>query len=240
MRGLWVLAVLPLIACSAGNAESGETVEPRGAGPSRDYDVAGFTAVSLRGSDDVQVRVGPTFSVRAQGPEEVLDRLEIRRDGDTLLVGRKRDAGGWWGGSEGATVFVTMPSIAAATVAGSGDMAVDRAAGPRFRAAVAGSGNLSFGDLRVEDAELSLAGSGDLTGAGTARRLAVKLAGSGDVDARQLTASEANVSLAGSGDVRATVNGPVNVNLVGSGDVELGGAARCTISKRGSGEVRCG
>ncbi|PAX07903.1 head GIN domain-containing protein [Sphingomonas lenta] len=239
MRILGLLVMLPLIACSAGKAESGEAAEARGRGPTRDYDVSGFTAVNLRGADDVEVRVGPGFSVRAQGPEEELDRLEIVRDGDTLQVGRKRGSGWNWGKSEGVTVFVTMPSIAAVGLAGSGDLAVDRVDGERFKASLAGSGNLSLGALRVEDAELSLAGSGDLTGAGVARRLAVKLAGSGDVDARQLTASEAVVSLAGSGDVRATVNGPVNVNLVGSGDVELGGDARCTISKRGSGEVRC-
>lgn len=240
MRIPAILLALPLAACSAGDAQAGETVEARGRGPSRSYDAAGFTAVSLRGADDVDVRVGPGFSVRAQGPEDELDRLEIAREGDALVV-RRKPGGGWsWGKSEGVKVFVTMPGIAAATVAGSGDMAVDRVGGPRFKASVAGSGNLSLGDMRVEEAELSVAGSGDLTGAGRARRLRVNLAGSGDVDARQLAASEAAVSLAGSGDVRATVNGPANVSLVGSGDMELGGNPRCTTSKRGSGDVRCG
>lgn len=238
MRALGLLIMLSLVACSAGNAETGEAAEAQGRGPTRDYDVSGFSAVSLRGSDDVEVRVGPAFSVRAQGPEELLERLEIVRDGDTLRVGRKSGSFSWRGG-QGVTVYVTMPSIAAASVAGSGDMVVNGVSGGRFKASLAGSGDLSVPGMRVEDAELSLAGSGDLTGAGVARRLAVNLAGSGDVDARALTASEAVVSLAGSGDVRATVNGPVNVSLVGSGDVELGGDARCTVSKRGSGEVRC-
>lgn len=238
MRVSGLLVLLPLIACSAGNAESGERVEARGTGPSRDYDVAGFSGVELRGGDDVDVRVGPAFSVRAQGPSAELDKLEIVRDGDTLRVGRKRGIN--WSKSEAVKVFVTMPRIAAASIAGSGDMAVDRVEGPRFSGAIAGSGNLSLGSIRVEDAELSVAGSGDLTGAGQARRLEMNIAGSGDIDARQLTASQAEVSIAGSGDARAQVNGPAEVNIVGSGDVELGGGARCTTSKMGSGEVRCG
>jgi hypothetical protein len=239
MRKLAALFMAPLMACSAGNAEPGEAVEPRGQGPSRTYDVSGFTGVGLRGSDDVEVRVGPAFSVRAQGPAEELDRLEIVREGDTLEIGRKRSSGMSWGKREGVKVFVTMPRLARAAVAGSGDMAVDQVMGDRFDAAVAGSGNLSIGRMDVGDAKLAVAGSGDLTGAGRARRLDLSVAGSGDIDARQVAATEAKVSVAGSGDVRARVDGPVAVSLVGSGDVELTGSPRCTITKRGSGEVRC-
>lgn len=239
MRRSGLLMLLPLTACSVGNAESGEAVEARGSGPSRTFEAAGFTGVELRGADDVEVRVGPAFSVRAQGPSDELDRLEIRRDGDTLRVGRKKSMTGW-GKSEGVTVFVTMPRIAEAAVAGSGDMRVDRVEGRSFSGAVAGSGNLSLGALAVEDAELSIAGSGDLTGAGRARRLEMNIAGSGDIDARQLRAERAEVSIAGSGNARAQVNGPAEVNIVGSGDADLGPGARCEVNKMGSGGARCG
>lgn len=242
MRVLVALLMSSLAACSAGSAETGETIEARGAGPSRDYDVSGFTRVALRGSDDVDVRVGPGFAVRAQGPAEQLDRLEIVRDGDVLKIGRKRGSDWSWGksDSEAVKVFVTLPRLSGAAVAGSGNMAVDRVEGDRFKGAIAGSGNLSLAALRVEEAELSVAGSGDLTGAGMARRLSMEIAGSGDIDARQVTAAEARISIAGSGDARAIVNGPAKVSIAGSGDVVLGGSPRCTTSRVGSGEVRCG
>ena len=241
MRRMGLLMLLPLIACSAGNAETGEAAEARGAGPSRTFDVTGFTAVELAGVDDVDVRVGPAFSVRAQGPSEVLDRLEIRRDGDTLKVGRKRRSGWKWSEKPGGvTVFVTMPHIAGASVAGTGNLQVDRVEGRRFAGAVAGTGDLLVRVLKVDEADLSIAGTGDLVAAGAARRLRMSVAGTGTIDARQITAREADVSVAGSGDVRARVDGPASVSLMGSGDVELGGAARCTTSKMGSGTVRCG
>ncbi|HEX8387901.1 MAG TPA: head GIN domain-containing protein [Sphingomonas sp.] len=240
MRALVLVAMaLPLIACSAVSAESGETVEARGTGPSRDFAVSGFSSVELRGSDDIEVRVGSGFSVRAQGPSAELDKLEILRDGDALVVRRKRSNSWGWSKSEGVKVFVTMPRIAGASVAGSGNMAVDRVEGDRFAGSIAGSGNLSVSAMRVDEADLSIAGSGDLVGAGSARRLEMSIAGSGDIDARQLTASEAEISIAGSGNARAVVNGPAKVSTVGSGDVELGGNPRCTTSVRGSGEVRC-
>lgn len=240
MRLIGLVMMLPLVACSA-NAETGEAAEARGTGPSRDYDVAGFTAVTLRGSDDVDVRVGPNFSVRAQGPTDELDKLEIVRDGDTLKVGRKRSSGWGWSKSKSPVkVFVTLPRLAGASVAGSGNLSVDRIEGERFRGSVAGSGNLALGTIRVDEASLSVAGSGDLTGAGQTQRLRLEIAGSGDIDARQLTAAEANISIAGSGNARTIVNGPARVSIAGSGDVELGGRPQCTTSKVGSGEVRCG
>ena len=240
MRLIGLVMMLPLIACSA-NAETGEAAKARGNGPSRDYDVAGFSTVSLRGADDIEVRVGPSYSVRAQGPADELDKLDILRDGDTLKVGRKQSSG--WGWSQSKTpvkIFVTLPRLAGASVAGSGNMSVDRVEGERFRGSIAGSGNLSLGAVRVDEAALSVAGSGDLTGAGEARRLRLDIAGSGDIDARQLTAAEANISIAGSGNARTVVNGPARVSIAGSGDVELGGRPQCTTSRVGSGEVRCG
>ena len=232
------LAACSVVACSVAGGEEGDGAAPVGTGTTRSYDVKGFTEVSLAGSDDVDVRVGPAFSVRAEGPTEVLDRLRIDRRGDALTVGRKRGLNlGTVRGS--AKVFVTLPRITGASVAGSGDLAVDRAEGERFEGSLAGSGNLSVGALGVRGATFNLAGSGDVTAAGRAERLDVSIAGSGNVDARGLRAGSADVSIAGSGDVNAAVNGPATVNLVGSGDADLGPDARCTVHKMGSGSARC-
>ncbi|HEX8383518.1 MAG TPA: head GIN domain-containing protein [Sphingomonas sp.] len=239
MRPYSLLLMLPLLACSANAAETDETAEARGSGPSRDYAMTGFSEVDLRGSDDVDVRVGPAFSVRAQGPAAELDKLEITRSGDTLRIGRKKTVGMNWSDGEGVKVFVTLPRLTGAAVSGSGDLTVDRVEGERFAGGVAGSGSLAVGAMRAGEVTLSVAGSGDVVGAGMARVLRMDIAGSGDIDARQVTASEARISIAGSGNARATVNGPARIDLAGSGDVDLGGSPRCTTSKVGSGEVRC-
>lgn len=228
-----------LAACSFGGGEEGDGVAPQGSGTTRSYDVRDFTGVKLAGVDDVDVRVGPAFSVRAEGPAEVLDRLRIERDGNMLSVGRKRGVS--FGRSQGsAKIFVTMPRIADASLAGTGDLTVDRVEGEAFNGSLAGTGSLSVRGLAVRRVAFDLAGSGNLTAAGRTDRLEVNLAGSGDIDARALTAGQGSVSLAGSGDVSAVVNGPATINLMGSGDVDLGSGARCTVRKMGSGSVRCG
>lgn len=242
MNYLALLAALPLMACNvaAGAGESETGVPGSGSGNARSYAIADFSSVSLRGSDDVDVRVGSAFSVRAEGPSEQLDRLVIDKRGDTLRIGRKSESGINWSRGEKVRVYVTMPRITGASVAGSGDLAVDRAEGTAFSASTAGSGDLKVATLAVESATLSVAGSGTVSAAGTAGAIDANIAGSGDIDARGLTAKSAKVSIAGSGNVTAIVDGNASVSIVGSGDVNLGPKAQCSTSKMGSGSVTCG
>lgn len=238
MNRYMLLALLPLAACS-GTARS-EGTPSSGAGGNRTFAVDGFTSVDAAGPDDVDVRVGSGFSVRAEGDPKVLDKLEIVREGDTLKVRRKNRNGFSWGNSDhGAKVYITMPRMIAASTTGSGDMTVDHVDGEKFQASTRGSGDLNIGSLSVQAVALSVAGSGNLGAAGTARTGSFSVAGNGDITAPKLSLGQASVNVMGSGGVTAAVNGAANVNVMGSGDVTLTGGAKCTTSKMGSGEVSC-
>lgn len=247
MRILMITAFLPLMACHAswdhnGN-HGGKVAEGKGTPSARTYDATGFTAVDLRGPDDIQVKTADTFSVRAEGDSKVLDQLDVRVVNGELRIGRKGDEEhGWlWGNhsdDNGVKIYVTLPHLNSASVAGSGNLTADRGEGD-FKAAVAGSGDLDVAALQGGAVDLDVAGSGNLKVAGTATSFKASIAGSGDIDAKGLTATSANVSIAGSGNVTGTVNGDANVSLIGSGDAELGGGAKCKVSSMGSGEARC-
>ncbi len=238
MRRIFLLALVPLAACSG--AARSELTPDNGPKSSRTFAIDQFTAVDAAGPDDVDVRVGPAFSVRAEGSQKELDKLEITKEGDSLKISRKHSSGFSWGGSSrNVIIHVTMPRIAAASTTGSGDMTVDRVEGDGFSASATGSGDLSVTGLNVQSAILSLTGSGDMKLAGTARTGNFSVAGSGDIKARQFKTSSASVSVMGSGSVSAAVAGAASVNLMGSGDVTLTGGAKCTTSKAGSGDVNC-
>ena len=233
---------LALTACSistGGDDDGAPGVPAQGGGATRTYAVADFTRVELRGADDVDIRVGPGFSVRADGDPEVLDRLKITKEGDAIRIGRVRTSGWSWGGKD-ARISITMPTLAGTAVAGSGDIRVDRVEGPGFKGVTAGSGNLRIDRLAVDEAIFRIAGSGGVEASGEVKAMEVEIAGSGDVDGSDLTAATAKVAIAGSGGVRARVNGPAKVSVMGSGDVDLGGEAKCEVKKMGSGSVRCG
>lgn len=233
-----LIALLPLAACS-GTARS-EGTPPNGSGGNRTFAVDGFTGVDAAGPDDVDVRVGSGFSVRAEGDPKILDKIEIVKEGDTLMVRRKKHGFSWGGSSDrGAKVYITMPRMTAASATGSGDMTVDHVDGEKFEADLTGSGNLDVGSIGVQSVALSVTGSGNLSTTGSAKAGSLSITGSGDIQAPKLSLGQASVSVMGSGGVSAAVNGPANVNVMGSGDVTLTGGAKCNTSKMGSGAVSC-
>lgn len=241
MRNAAILlaSVLGLAAagCSAG-AHEGEGGAPTAR---RNFQVGAFQSVSLTGSPDVIVTVGGQPSVRAEGDARLVERLEIVvEDGDLKI--RMRDGSGWHFGfshDRGVTVHVTVPTLAAATLTGSGDIRIDRIQGERFVGTVTGSGDLGVQQMRANEAAFTLTGSGGITAAGAAQRTNIQLTGSGDIQLAGLETRNTTVSLQGSGDVAAKAMETAQVHLMGSGDVAISGTARCQIDKRGSGEVRC-
>jgi len=237
MRSYVLLALIPLAACSAGDAKSTAS----GVNGNKSFALDGFSAVEATGPDDVDVRVGPGFSVRAEGDTGIMANLEIVKNGDTLEVRRKSNTGFHWGGGERGhlKIFITMPRITAASTTGSGDMAIDRVEGDGFKVSATGSGDLSIAAMTVQRADFSLTGSGSVKSAGTAKAGDFSITGSGDIDAAKLSLTQAEVSVMGSGNVTATVAGPAKVDVMGSGDVTLTGGATCTTSKMGSGSVTC-
>lgn len=242
MRVAIIGALLAACACTSANG-SGEHQEASGkAGTAgqRSFEVGAFHSVELAGPHDVVVTVGGAPSVRAEGDAEAIERLDIKVEDGELSIGTRHE--GWFSGSRHGrvTIYVTAPSLDEASVAGSGNMRIDRIQGEAFEASLAGSGNLEIAAMQARSAEFSIAGSGNITAAGTAEETEVDIAGSGNARLDSLQARRASVSIAGSGDVNVQASEAVDASILGSGNVNVRGTARCSVSKMGSGEVRCG
>ena len=216
--------------------------EGGGATISRNYQVRNFQQIEVAGPYDVDVRTGANPSISARGSEKLLERTVVEVRGDKLVIRPERNRGFFHFGSMShgkASFTVTVPQLSGATIAGSGDIRVDKVTGPRFEGAVAGSGGIDVGTIDVQQLKLAIAGSGDVRGAGRAQSAEYDIAGSGDVDAGAIQTRQVKVSIAGSGGVKAHSAGTADVSIMGSGDVEVAGGAKCNVSKAGSGNVRC-
>ena len=216
-----------------------------GAGPtiSKNYRVGNFQKIEIAGPYEVDVRTGSNVSVSAQGSEKLLDLTLVEVEGDKLVI-RPEHGHSWfsmgWHSHGKASFTVTVPQLSGATIAGSGDIRVDKVAAQNFEGTVAGSGGLNVGSMDVQQLKLSIAGSGGVKAAsGKTQSAKYDIAGSGDIDASGLQAQKLEVSIAGSGGVKAHSSGTADVSIMGSGDVEVAGGAKCNVSKAGSGSVRC-
>jgi hypothetical protein len=236
----------PLAAIVAASALAGCQVHAQeGGGPtvSKNYTVGNFQQIEVAGPYDVEVRTGSNPSVSARGGQKLLERTVVEVRGDRLVIRPKNNHNmfHWgWGSSGKAHFVVTVPQLSGASIAGSGDISVDKVAGQAFEGSVAGSGGIDVAAVNVQQLKLSIAGSGGVkAGSGTAQSASYDIAGSGDIDAGAVQAQALKVSIAGSGGVKAHSSGTADVDIVGSGDVDVAGGAKCNVSKAGSGNVRC-
>ena len=233
-----------LLAVSAATSACGQTrAEEGGPTVARSYQVANFQEIEVAGPYDVEVRTGANPTVSARGSEKLLEHTVVEVKGDKLVIRPERDKGWFhvsWTTHGKAKFAVTVPQLRAATIAGSGDITVDKVRGDRFEGTVAGSGGLDVGQLDVQSLKLAIAGSGAAKAAsGRAHDVGLDIAGSGDIDVRGVQAQDADVSIAGSGNVVTHAAATAKVSIMGSGDVEVTGGAKCSVSKAGSGQVRC-
>jgi Putative auto-transporter adhesin, head GIN domain len=217
-----LVTALVLAACNvvADAQENGR--ESSGRMGQRSFDVGRFEGVAMGGAYDVVINVGPAHSVRAEGDEDELARMEVRVEDGDLHIGRKKGdrwSLGWRRGRRPVTVYVTTPALRSASIGGAGDMRIDA--------------------LQVDQASFSIAGAGGISAVGRARSTDISIAGSGDMNLDGLESRTTDISIVGSGDVRARAVETADISIMGSGDVTLGGGAKCNVTKMGSGNVRC-
>ncbi|MEO5937886.1 MAG: head GIN domain-containing protein [Sphingomonas sp.] len=242
------LFALPLIAAASVAADTydrGPGLPGERQGNATAYRVADFDKVGFGLAGEIDVRVGPAWSVRATGPAAAFANLRVTRENGSLQIGRRfEDRDNERDGNRllerQVRFVVTLPRLSGVALGGSGRMTVDRVQGGAFNAALGGSGNLTLGTVQVDRADISIGGSGNVTATGSARSLKISLGGSGNLQAPELRAASADVSSAGSGGIRATVDGPARVSVVGNGSIDLGRGARCTVTRMGRAQVRCG
>ncbi|MFN3371047.1 MAG: head GIN domain-containing protein [Sphingomonadaceae bacterium] len=204
----------------------------------RSFAVGSFDRIILTGSPDVDVRVGPAPSVVARGEPADLDRLDIRVEKGVLLIGTRPNS--WnWRTRAGVRIEVSAPSLNAATINGSGDMAVDRLAGGPFTGRIGGSGDMRLPSLDATRLSLVVSGSGSITAAGTCDSADLQVSGSGDVLAERLTCRTLTAGVTGSGRIVARATETAELSVTGSGDIKASGGARCTTRTTGSGTIRC-
>ncbi|OYX09755.1 MAG: hypothetical protein B7Z08_03645, partial [Sphingomonadales bacterium 32-68-7] len=107
-------------------------------------EVAPFTKIATFGPHNVVITQGEGYSVRGQGSPAALARLEAVVEDGELFIRPKAGFRGGFGGprAEAATYFITVPRLEGISLAGSGDVRIDRVRGGDFEAVIAGAGDL--------------------------------------------------------------------------------------------------
>ncbi|QQV77440.1 DUF2807 domain-containing protein [Sphingomonas aliaeris] len=214
----------------------------------RTYSVGSFDRIRIDGPFRVELTVGKSPGATAQGDTRNTDRLNIRVEGDTLIVSASSTA--WQeqantassNRSPAATIIrASTPRLRSATVYGGGQLSI---AGPmraqRVDLSVRGTGSL---DVRAIDADQLIAdvsGPGTMTLAGKAAKARISGNGPTRILAEKLVANDLSIRTDGNGETIARARFTTTVNAAGVGAVTVYGKPTCIVNKNVQGPVSCG
>ena len=205
-----------VIALLAGCSEPLALVGVKGSGKlvSQSYQYSGFTKIDAGNSAQVEVARGDTYSVNVEVDDNLVDRLEVSVNGDTLHIGLKSGAYR----NETLRAQVTMPKLTGVTLSGASTLT---------------------GQLAGEDLEADLSGASRATLTGTAGKETIEASGAsqallgglvagGDVKVNASGASRIEINTSGavtgeaSGGATVVVSGPAaSVNVQASGGAQV-------------------
>ncbi len=196
-----ILAASALAILSAGAAFA----EPR--------NHSGFTRVSASAGTDVEVTVGPGFSVDVTGADA--HRIVTRVSGQTLIVERER---GWnWGRSPRAEVRVTMPRVDGLSASSGAD--------------------LTASGVDADDIRLDSSSGADLRVSGRCASFRADASSGSDIHAQNLRCENGRVEASSGADARVYASGRLDIDASsGGGIVAYGnpGVGEVDLSSGGS------
>ena len=210
-----VLAAVVVALLTRGGS-SGSGVQGSGVAATQSRVLATFSRLDLAGSNNVTVAVGGRQSVVVHADSNLMRYVTTRVVAGTLVIG----ATGSFTTRSPMSVEVSVPSLAALTLSGSGNISVTGIDAPRLT--------------------VMLPGSGALYVSGTVTQLNVTLDGSGLAQLDNLLARDVHAVVAGSGLVRVTATASLSAAVPGSGAVIYSGNPQVTSSVTGSGTVTRG
>lgn len=194
----------------------GSGVRGSGVAATQSRVLAPFSSLDLSGSNNVTVAVGGRQSVVVHADSNLLRNVTTHVVAGTLVVGTT----GRFSTRSPMRVEVSVPSLAAVTLSGSGQIFVTGIDAPLLA--------------------VSLPGSGAIHASGTVTRLNVTLDGSGMAQLSNLAARDVHAVVAGSGLIRVAAAATLRAAVPGSGAIIYSGNPQVSSSVTGSGAVTRG
>ncbi len=166
------------------------------------HDLSGFDRIAVEGIYNLDIEVGPTFSVRTEARKKEADDVEVYVKGDTLVLGQKDDRK-HRNNTKGVNAIVTLPSLESVEIAGIANGDIRGIDGGDFEADIAGISNVHF--------------------YGRCDSLDIDVAGMGDTDASKLICDDVRADLGGMGKLSVHATQSVDADMGGMGSIQIYG-----------------
>jgi hypothetical protein len=181
--------------------------------------VGSFTKVAFQVPGKLHIKQGSTAKVEVQAPSNLQSKILTEVDGSKLVI---HSPDKWnWSGGESITVYITITSLEALTVGGSGDVIGEGKFTTRdLHLGVSGSGSMEIEIEASGNLEANVSGSGELNVRGSSKSTHGQVSGSGRANLTLNMTGEADFSISGSGKIEASGKASeLEASISGSGKV---------------------
>ncbi len=206
--GIWVVASV-LVAASAlmpatgvaGWKHNNERIKGSGRVVQKVLDLEGFDRIRIDAVADVNIKIGPEFSVVLEAEDNIIDHIDVDVAGGKLVI--DMDDRYSIDTDENIHFEITMPELEGLIFRGVGDVRVT--------------------NLNAKELEIECPGVGKLYCQGKAKRVDIDFSGVGTMDLGDLATSRARVRVDGVGTVVVNVEDDLDVDVNGMGTVRYYG-----------------
>jgi hypothetical protein len=214
--GIGLVMVVMSLGC--GLIPVARTITGSGDVVTREEPITDFDRVDVSHAFHVNISQGDTFSVVVRADDNMVEYLEVVKQGDTLKIGLKPSSG--YNVREATLeAEVTMPELAGLELSGASHVVVTG-----FKSTKALDANLSGasrlrGDIEVGDATFDASGASRVTLNGSARNMTVEGSGASQIDLSDFAVADAKVKLSGASAATVNPSGTLDVDASGASDV---------------------
>ncbi|HVJ00421.1 MAG TPA: head GIN domain-containing protein [Sphingomonas sp.] len=214
-----------------------------GAAAERSFTIGSFDRVRVSGPFEVRLEVGGSPRARAEGDRALIDRVDIRVDGGTLVVSMGVNGWGERGAADGAPPVISLstPTLRSAVVNGGGRLGITGMKGQALDLMVTGSGAIDARGLDARQLDAQVIGTGALHLAGSVAKVRLSSNGPAAIDAPGLAVDDLVIRTDGAGEAHVAARYTAEVTATGVGRVVVDGSPACTIRPaQGHAPVVCG
>lgn len=222
-----IISLISLASCSYTSGSGNIVTETRSVGS--------FNAISVGGSFDVEVKIGPVTEVKIEADDNIIKYIEITVSGNTLKI-RTEDLHNY--SDVHMKVFITVPALSAIRVSASAEVVV--------KDLLKNSGKISFhasssGSIDAEvdapEIETDASSGGSINVHGKTRTYSAEASSGADIKSYDLLSENARAGVSSGATIQLHASVGIDAKASSGGTIEYHGAATVNRSVSSGGSV---
>jgi hypothetical protein len=231
------VAVLLLVSTGCGSIFS-KSVVIKDNGPlvTKEFQISSFTKVLLKGGGGVNLVQGSTNALKVEAPQSILDQVQAKVDGETLLIDFK-DNSIAFSTNKNITYTITFKTLNDFVLDGGAEIKAESLDLDRVSFTLNGGAKLDIKKLKANSLNITINGGASVNIAGKVTDQNVQISGAGAYLTQELYSDVAKVQLDGAGAAEVWAKTSLDARLTGIGKISYWGNPEVKQAITGLGEI---